>query len=829
MPTIFRLMKKTLTVLAVLCGSLLNAQIVINEYSASNVSQHTDNFGKFSDWFELYNPTAGPIDISGYHLSDRSDKPMKFQIPAGVIIPANGFLKVYCSSQNTYVAGNLHTNFKLNQCQPEKIVFSDPSGSILQQVTLVPTQPNHSRGRTTDGASTWSLFKTPTQGASNNTKPAYVNYTAKPTFNVQAGAYASTQYITLSADPGSTIYYTLNGNVPTMGSTVYTGTITVSGTTVIRAFAVNADTLRPPSFVETNTYFINENHTLPLLSICGDLVDDLLNGSFLEPYTSMEYFTADGIFRTEATGSSNKHGNDSWAYDQRGFDFIADDQYGINYAMTYKLFARKDREEFQRLIIKAAANDNYPATSGGAHIRDAYVHTLSHDANLYLDERTYEPCILYVNGQYWGVYEIREKVDDNDFTDYYYKQDVPYVYMLKTWGGTWEEYGAPNALPDWDALKAFINTNTLTIDANYDYVDSLLNTKSIRDYFILNAYVVCADWLNWNTAWWRGINPNEGTKKWRYMLWDMDATFGHYTNYTGIPDQGPGADPCNPEQLGDVGGQGHVPILDSLLKNPKFHQDYINRYIDLNNTALSCDNMINLLDSLINLITPEMPRQISRWGGSYAGWQANVTTLRNYIIARCDSITEGMKDCYNLSGPYTVTFKTDPPGVASIDVNTMSFSPSQLPFTGTYYGGIISELNTAPVMEDYEFDHWELTNIPSPTTDSTEIDVEFTTSQVVTAVYKIPSIFFIPTAFSPNGDGINDELKIMGKGIKKVNFDIYERWGKKVFGTNDHNIGWDGTYMGGQKCSAGVYAYKAYIEFLDGTSATQQGNITLVR
>ena len=100
-------------------------------------------------------------------------------------------------------------------------------------------------------------------------------------------------------------------------------------------------------------------------------------------------------------------------------------------SLNYKLFTRTTRDHFQRIIIKAAANDNYPFESG-AHIRDAYCHTLSQDAHLHLDERSYEACEMYVNGQYWGVYEIREKVDDKDFTSYNYSQDEPNIQMLKT-------------------------------------------------------------------------------------------------------------------------------------------------------------------------------------------------------------------------------------------------------------------------------------------------------------------------------------------------------------------------------------------------------------
>ena len=822
-------MKKTLIALFALTTSFAKSQVVINEYSGSNISQHTDNFGQFSDWFELYNTTAGPIDLTGYYLSDKASKPTKFQIPTGAIIPPNGFIRVYCNNQNIISGGNIHTNFKLTQTKPEEIVLANPAGTIINQVTMVPTQPNHSRGRTTDGGSTWSLFKYPSQGASNSTKPAYQNYTTKPAFNFFPGTYTTALSITLTGDPGATIYYTLDGTTPTVSSLAYSVPINIGTTTVIRAVAINSDTTKPMSFVETNTYLINENHQIPVCSVSGDAIMSLLTGSFTTPDMTMEYFDLNGIFMTEVSGTSNKHGNDSWSYDQRGFDFIGNDEYGINYGLTAKIFARKKRDEFQRVILKPAASDNY-SFENGAHIRDAYVHTLSHDADLNLDERTYEPCVLYVNGQYWGVYEMREKVDDDDFCEYYYDQNQPYIYFLQTWGATWEAYSPAPAVAqtDWNNLINFVNTNTLTIPSNYDYVDSLLNTKSLIDYFILNSYTVCADWLNWNTAWWRGTDTLGDKKKWRYTLWDMDATFGHYINYTGIPDQGSGADPCAPEALPDPGGQGHVTLLDSLLKNPDFHTDYINRYIDLSNSAFSCDKMVHLLDSLVNNIKPEMPRQVAKWGGTFAGWLSNVSTLRNYIIQRCDSITTGLMDCYDLTGPYTVTFETDPPDIGTIKVNTIQFEPSQLPFTGTYYGNIVTELKTATTNPDYEFDFWEIVNTVSPSADSSDVTVTFNTSQNVIAHYKVPATLFIPTAFSPNGDGINDVFKVMGKGIKSVNLDIYDRWGEKVFGTENKDEGWDGTYRN-QKCFPAVFAYRAYVKYVDGTEKVEKGNVTLIR
>src|SRR5690606_2981512 len=181
----------------------------------------------------------------------------------------------------------------------------------------------------------------------------------------------------------------------------------------------------------------------------------------------------------------------------------------------------------------------------------------------------------------------------------------------------------------------------MTDQANYDYVKGLYNTGSLIDYFILNSYTVCSDWLNWNTGWWRGRNPDGDKKKWRYILWDMDATFGHYVNFTNIPDQSANADPCDPEALGNPGGQGNVPIWNTLLANEDFFADYINRYSDLSGSYFSCDFMHSHLDSLIGLIEPEMPAHIARWGGNIAEWQQNVQNIHDFIDDRCAVINDG--------------------------------------------------------------------------------------------------------------------------------------------------------------------------------------------
>lgn len=685
----------------------LSAQIFINEYSCSNVNGPTDAYGENEDWVELYNAGAATVDLTGYYLSDKSNNLTKWQIPSGTI-SNNGYKMVYASGRNTVNGTQLHPNFTLVQTKNEWIILTMPDGiTVVDSIKIIHmTKNNHSVGRETNGAATWKLFTTPTPGAANT--GALNFYTPTPVFSVTPGFFTGTQNVAITCPLGTaTIRYTTNGAEPTTTSTLYAGPVTISATTVLRAKAFSTD---QPSFTMSGTYFINVNHTVPVVSIAGagsNSVATLLAGTQIEPQGFFELWEADQTFADKGEGEFNKHGNDSWAYDQRGFDFIMRDQFGYDHEIDHQIFPETTRDNFQRVILKPAASDNYPFETGGAHIRDAFVHTLSQKANLKLDERTWRPCVVYLNGQYWGVYELREKVDDADYTEFYANQDKFNLQFLKTWGGTWSEYGGAQSQTDWNSLRTYIASNNMANAANFAYVDSQLNWESLVDYFVLNSYIVSQDWLNWNTAWWRGMDPAGDKKKWRYTLWDMDACFGHYINFTGIPDPSANADPCNVESLPNPGGQGHTDILEKLInENPVVEQYYITRYVDLVNTYFSCTYMNYLLDSMITQITPEMTQHCARWGGSLAGWQANVQDMRDFIDARCLALNQGMIDCYTLSGPYAFTVDVDPPLAGEVKVNSI-WAPTY-PWTTNYFGGISTNLIAKP-NPGFVFDHWEYT------------------------------------------------------------------------------------------------------------------------
>lgn len=701
-----------LLILAIFAGKT-QAQILINEYSVSNYSDFIDNFSEYEDWIELYNAGAAPVNLTGYHLAQKTSNLTKWTF-GNVTINSGGFLRIWASNKNVNTGINLHTNFKLKQCQGDKIILTNPSSVILDSLTLKKTQNHHSRGRTTNGAGTWSLFSSPTPNASNNTATPYLGYTPTPAMSMVQGFYPAPITLTITcSDPSATIKYTLNGTDPSSSGITYFVPLAIPTTSVVRAQATSTNPAFLPSFCENNTFFINVTHSVNVVSVFGNDIGILFGGTQLDAESGLEYFNSTGQYKAESFGHSNKHGNDSWFYAQRGIDFVCRDEFGYNDALKYQIFNSKPRTEFQRIILKAAANDNYPFEGtpnsnfvgelGGAHIRDQYVHTVAEKAGMHVDGRTWAPAVLYVNGQYWGVYDVREKVDDKDFTKYYYDSKEDSLQFLQTWGSTWSAYGGTQAQTDWNNFKNFVAANSMTVPANYAYVDSKYNLKSLADYVILNSYVVCSDWLNWNTAWWRGLNYECDKKKWRYALWDEDATFKHYVNYTNVPNQDPNADPCDPSTLPDPGGQGHVPILNKLLTNSTFKQYYVMRYFDLLNSGLSCKRMTDILDSMILVITPEMPKQIARWGGTMTQWQSNVSALKTFIQERCDTVTKLFNNCYNVTGPYTIKINVDPPNSGTVDFNSLNIA--SFTWQGTYPGNLPNILK-AHAKTNYCFSHW---------------------------------------------------------------------------------------------------------------------------
>jgi len=840
-------MKKILSlfILVFLYSQSLFSQIKINEYSVSNTvltsgTSFPDNLSNTPDWVEFYNSGAASIDMSGWNLSDNPNNLFKYAFPSGTVLAPGAFLRVWCSGKgnNANTSGHIHTNFKLTQCKGDWIVLSN-GGSIVDSLQLRKTQASHSRGRTPNGANNWNVYTTPTPNSSN-TGSSYVDYAASPVMSPGAGFYGGAQAVTLSlAGTGISIYYTTDGSEPTTSSSLYSAPVNISATSVLRAYAVSSDPNYLPGFMETNTYFINEsiNSQYGVVSISGGSpLMTLMNGTQSNPRCHFEYFQ-NNSFVTETYGLADKHGNDSWAYDQRGIDFETKDDYGYNNALKHQFFTNwkqgySPRKEFQHVILKAAASDNYSSANNSGkpscHMRDAFVQTYAFRKGLDLDGRRNKHVIAFINGQYWGIYELREAFE-TDYTDYYYNQPKDSIDNLAYWGSLQIRDGSDTG---WVNLYNFVMGNPMTNVANYNYVDSKLSFKSLVDYMIYNSYVVNSDFINWNSAWWRGRAITGNKKKWRYWMWDMDNVYDLGENFSGLPTTDMNSSPCDYTNVFQNAGpnEGHPDILEKLLTNPSFKTFYINRYADLLNTAFKCDSIMNHFNHFKTILTPEMPRQIAKWGGTLAEWNKNMDTLQSKIQRRCSYIESKITSCYNVSGPFQITVDVDPPGAGNVKLNSIWLNNFQ--WSGKYFGGVplsfeVTNLDTA----NYEFDYWEFQNHgPSPGINNDSVSINLVTSDNVIAhfVEKNSEAMF-PTAFTPNGDGLNDLLSLKGiRYVKNVSVEIWNRWGQLVFSSSDPNKGWDGNFQG-VPAQTGVYAYIIRYTNAKNEEKLTKGNVTLLR
>jgi hypothetical protein len=802
----------SLSLLAWASASALG-QVTVNEFSAANLDQFQDNYQNYEDWIELYNATGSTVSIGGYHLSDNETNPTKWVIPAGTTIPANGYRVFWCDGRNEASGGQYHTNFKLKQSSAnEEIVLADASGTIIDNIPLTPTQLGHSHCRSVNGAGVWKIDTSPTPGATNGSTGHFNGYAERPGVSIAGGFYPSTVGVQLANTPSNlTVRYTTNGTLPTASSPVFQGAITISSTQLLKLRSFSTDPLILPSFVEFNTYLINESFSLPVFSVGADELLNLANGDeSLRPQGSVEYFNAAGTRTTTSYGELNSHGQDSWVNFQRSLDWISRDEMGYSAELKDTLFDYSDRDGYQRFIFRASGDDNYPADNvpansnnvhdGGCHIRDEYVQTLAKNGGMKLDVRSAERCIVFLNGQYWGVYAIRERPDDHDYTDYYYGQDKYDLQWLMTWGYHWAEYGGQQAFDDWGVLRDFILNNNMGNSANYALVDEQYNYKSLIDYMTTHLNVVASDWLNYNTGWWRGLDPTGGHKGWGYILWDDDATFDYYINYSGVPNTDPNALPCDIEGIADFlsnwgwwdgedQGKHEQIFLKLLEESPEFEQLYYSRYADHMNTIFSCENMLFTFDSMVAIIAPEMPRHIQRWGGSMSEWNGNIAEMRTFIEARCENLQAGMVDCYEVTGPYDLTVMCSPPNAGHVRLNTLWHE--QLPWTGAYFGNMdnIIEARTYTGGPTATFSHWESTsgNTIFPHQDSILAAVQISGIDTIVAVFEVDYTSVDDplngTLFSAYPVPATDQLNINLQLPSETRYDIvlYSLQGQEVF------------------------------------------------
>jgi len=544
---------------------------------------------------------------------------------------------------------------------------------------------------------------------------------------------------------------------------------------VVRAVVVGEDQRR--SGVVTHTYFVEEGvkerFSLPVLSLTvapvtlfddrygiyvpGELYQNdhpsnqlhntanyTQRGLKWERPAFVELFDPSGevVFAQEI--GIRIHGRASRGYPQKSLRLYAREEYSGESTLQFDFFPglnerlnRLEVDKFETLILR---------TGGAGDMEDTMIADIIGQSlleNLQLDIQGNYPVIVFLNGEYWGIHNLRSRYDAGYFQNYYHIPPGDVVVLV---GSESELYlgdpGDENLYTDMLRLidehydtNGFRTVSTLADAQAYAAMSELMDMENYIDYNISQIYPNKVDWLGNNIWYWRKkvdcALPESGEMyghdgKWRWMVIDMDSGFkDRYFN--------------SMENVTAEGSQGTY-LFRSLLQNEEFRRSFINRLADLLNTNFKTEVVLATIDEVQRVYEPEMEEHILRWGmpgGSLAGWRANVEEIREFARARPEELRQQIADYFDLAGSAELRIRTDP-GKGYVTVNRLEIregmvgieDPSN--WAGVYFQGVPFTITAVPA-EGYRFSHWEGLKGGDSTAQSQEITL--TGDLALTAVF----------------------------------------------------------------------------------------------
>ena len=595
----------------------------------------------------------------------------------------------------------LHSNFKIKS-SGETIFITNYEDDIIDSISTGVLRSDVSIGRINEGDSL-GIFLEPSPGESNGNE-VVLGVLGDITFSNNSGFYdEETIYLSIySDDIDAETYYTLDGSEPSLNSSLYTVPLLVQENKVIKATSFKDGWMK--SRTKTATIILDRSHNnfpTMFLSTNPSNFFDYNTGIYeMGPNASPDYphfganfwedwerpvfievLDVDNTYFS-SPGGVKVFGGWSRGQPQKSLSLFARPEYGTS-GFNYQFFPDLEIDIFQALVLRNSGNDwNF------SMLRDGFMTSMFD--NIDIDIQGYRPMLVYLNGQFWGLYNLREKVNEH-FIASHHSVDPDEIDLIES------QTANEGSIDNYDELINFVNQSDMTNSLVFDSLSKWIDIDNHINYNIAQIFIDNRDWPGNNVKYWR---PQSNNGRWRWILYDTDFGFG-------VPWNGLGYNFNTLEfALEDNGPEWPNPpwstfLFRKLLENDAYKKKFINHFSDHLNTIFKPEKMVSKLDSMAGNIENTIPLHRERWPGSAVNWDNQIDIMRTFALLRPQYIREYLESYFDLISPKSVSLYSNGGGLIKIN----SFTPSSLPWAGFYYPGISISVE-AIANEGFIFSQW---------------------------------------------------------------------------------------------------------------------------
>lgn len=626
--------------------SYVVAQLKISELLACNQWGIVDSYNERPDWIEIYNNSPKSINLQNYYLSDKPEKPQKWNFP-NYELPAYNYVLILASGKDVHRPSEIHTNFKIN-ADGETVTLSNKI-NIIDSLATKHVNCDQSIGYLIEKGNELLVFNQPTPGQPN------IEYLidAPLQFSHQQGFYTSKFELSLSNPLNYEIRYTINtGEIPTINSQLYTKPITIKNrigdpnifseipnTTSDFWKAPNGEVykiniIRAATFsneeqvgeVFTKSYIVDpqgsKKYTFPVISLITE-PDNLFSADkgiyvvgdkYVAPYYQpnfmqdwerpvyVEFFELDGTNTIAQNAEIEIAGQTTRWRRQKSLKLKANGKNNLN-RFNYPFF--KTLPSYRTLQLRSPFTDYRNSL-----IKEPFVNELAED--LGLANADCRPVIVFLNGEYWGIHTLEEKQDKYYFQDHY-GVDKDSINLLQG-NATREQEIIEGAGEAYLKIRNYAEENNLADQKFFDYVAQHINIENYINYYCFQMLIAIRDWPWNNMKYWR---PMDHSRKWEWIPYDFDSAY----NYPESDMFGLASEATN-ESV-----EWSVVLYNSLMENEDFKWQFIHRLEELLNNQFCTDSITTILQKYRKQYEPELEEQLARWSyGENYDWDEELRT-----------------------------------------------------------------------------------------------------------------------------------------------------------------------------------------------------------